>query len=218
MDPDPFRVKAIGQGIDTIGTIYETIATFTGLPKVFSEVTKHLTLVKNELETAQLKLELVVSGQYQSVSTITNLCSRDVERLKDIFQVLKSRCKREQDWATIRPFYVEAIERNRDRRIECLVKQILGNVKKLCLHDALKMPVVKIDAALTELAEAGPSLDDSEFNQVPNINTQTVQSGGFGQQNNPTGGINTFSSGYNIHGGTANFGQPATPLEGQDKT
>ncbi|EXL39253.1 hypothetical protein FOCG_18132 [Fusarium oxysporum f. sp. radicis-lycopersici 26381] len=209
---DSFSIKTILSGIDTILATNVTIDTIENLPKAFSEVKEHLPLVKDKLIDAQPKLEEVRAAHHQSVSALVRHCSDDVTRLKDIFKALENQCRQGKDqktWATLRLFYLQTLERKKDRRVECLATHLLGRVKELCLHETVRLSTEDIDEALKKLAKAEPSLEDSEFDQAASIaNQQTVNEGGFGQQNTPVGGNNTFNSGHNISGGTVYYGRP----------
>jgi hypothetical protein len=216
---DPFAIQAIIEQVDATCATHKTIDTIAGLPRAFGEVTKHLSLVKDRLTTAQPKLQSATVVHYQTLSNIVNHCSANIIEIRSIFQALENRCKQDQGpktWATLGSVYLQALEWNKERRIECLMKQVLGEMKELCLHEVVKCQSEDIEQAINELVEAGPSSDDLEFNQAASVVAQqTVNKGGFGQQNNPSGGCNTFNSGYNISGGTVNFGQPPTPVESQ---
>ena len=51
-----------------------------------------------------------------------------------------------------------------------------------------------IDKALKKLDKTEPSLENSEFNQAASVtNAQTVNAGGFGQQNWPVRGRDTVN-------------------------
>ncbi|KLU83127.1 hypothetical protein MAPG_02192 [Magnaporthiopsis poae ATCC 64411] len=205
--------------IGAISTTYKTISTITGLPKAFEQVGKHLPLVQGMLEDIRGRLgrTTINDGQRESILGVLSDCDDRAKELKRVFDALEKKCNEDQkarSWARVRGWYREALCGMKGHLVETLMNGILEDVKKLSLHEIFRLAtredVKHIQEALEELSKVEPSLDDSEFESRGSIYaTQTVAQGAFGQQNNPSGGSNSFTSGkYNVTGehATVNFG------------
>ncbi|KAL8364974.1 hypothetical protein RB595_003997 [Gaeumannomyces hyphopodioides] len=211
--------------IGAISTAYKTISTISGLPKAFDQVGKHLPLVQGMVEDIRDRLgsTTINDGQRESILGVLGDCDDKVKELKRIFDALEKKCKEDQrarSWARVRGWYREALHGVKGHLVETLMNGILEDVKKLSLHEIFRLAtqedVKHIQEALEELSKVKPSLDDSEFESKGSIYAnQTVAEGAFGQQNNPSGGSNSFISGkYNVTGenATVNF----APIDHRD--
>lgn len=87
---------------------------------------------------------------------------------------------------------------------------ILKHLKELSLYESFALAtqedVMEIKQALQEISQSEPSLQNQVHTYRASIaNEQIVNAGGYGQQNAPTGGNNTFNLGHNISGGNVNY-------------
>lgn len=219
---DPLStIASVIANIGAISTTYETIGTIAGLPKAFDQVEKHLPLMQRMLEDIRSRLSstTINNGQRESILAILGDCDDRVKELKRIFYALEKRFKenhqRARSWARVRGWYREALYGIKGHLVETLMKGILEDVEKLSLHEIFRLATQEdakhIREALEELSKVEPSLDDSEFESRGSIHaSQTVAESAFGQQNNPSGGSNSFISGkYNVTGAnaTVSFGK-----------
>lgn len=214
---DTFGIATIQANVTAIGAAYTVIETIKDLPKAFGEVKNGTQFVRSTLETAGPTLENSEPADYHTISAIVQKCLEDSAKVKKIFQKLADKCNQIPDqkgWDEVRVWYLEAIGNDKGFRVECLTKRLLGNLRKVCSHESvMAISFVKdVDEALKKLEDAGASLEDSDFDRSASIyNSQTVNSGGFAQQNTPTGGTNVFNSGHNISGGYVTYGHVPTP-------
>lgn len=221
---DPFGIATIQANAAAIGAAYAVIETIKALPQAFGEVTNGTQFVRSTLETARPTLENLKPAAYQIISPIVQKCLEDSTKVKKIFQKLADKCNQnpdQKDWDEVRVSYLEVIGNDKGFRIECLTKRLLGNLRKAFSHESMVgiSWVKDVDEALKRLDDAGVSLEDSDFNKGASIyNSQTVNSGGFAQQNTPTGGTNVFNSGHNISGGYVTYGHvPTSQMEHRQK-
>ncbi|WKT54203.1 hypothetical protein QSH57_004787 [Fusarium oxysporum f. sp. vasinfectum] len=213
---EPLSIIASVVGIvGAISGTCKTIGKITDLPKAFDQVKRHLPLVQKTLDDAQVRLQntTLTTDQRESIRETLSHCEEQANELKRIFDALEIKCKQDQDaksWVKVRTWYRDALRGIKGHRVESLMNDILEDVKRLGLHETFNLAteddVEEIKKALEELSKVEPSLDDAEIESRGSIHaTQMVSEGGFGQQNNPSGGNNEFISGrYNITGKSAN--------------
>ncbi|KAG7110413.1 Vegetative incompatibility protein HET-E-1 like [Verticillium longisporum] len=187
------------------------------LPDAFKQVEKHLPLVKQTLEDARRTIDnSVTEDQRIVVRGVLHDCNSKARELDRIFKGLEKNCDNsegEKSWETIRGWYREILQGAKGHKVEALMNDIMGSLTTLGTLNAFKTPtyqdVEDIKRALDELSKVEPSLDDADFGAAgSNYAHQTVATGAVGQQNNPTGGTNTFESSMFKQGnsGTMNFG------------
>ncbi|KAK6221307.1 hypothetical protein LQW54_001406 [Pestalotiopsis sp. IQ-011] len=197
---DPFGIATVQANVTAIGAAYTVIESIEDLPKAFGEVKNGAQFVRSILETARPTLEDLKPAAYQIISPIVQKCLEDSTKVKKIFQKLADKCNQnpeEKSWDEVRIWYLEAIGNDKERRVESLTKRLLGNLRKACSHESMVAIslVTDVDEALKKLEAAGASLEDSDFNKGASIyNSQTVNSGGFAQQNTPAGGTNVVAA------------------------
>ncbi|KAI5460947.1 hypothetical protein BGZ63DRAFT_388053 [Mariannaea sp. PMI_226] len=100
------------------------------------------------------------------------------------------------------------------QRVESLMNDILKDMEKLGLYETFSLAtqhdIDELKKAIEEISHTEPSLDDAAVESSSfTSTTQIVNTGGWGQQNNPSGGANTFNSGYNFRDSTVHFGKTA---------
>ncbi|EXL39254.1 hypothetical protein FOCG_18133 [Fusarium oxysporum f. sp. radicis-lycopersici 26381] len=213
---DPLSIAASVAGLlQAIAATYTTINTIRNLPKAFDYVNKHLPLVQKTLVDVQNRLahRSLTEDERQAIARILTDCCNKAQKLKQIFDELGSRYKQDNDarnWDKLRGWYQKTLKGIKGHRVEGLMSDILKDMRDLSLYETFNLATQEdiegIKRALEDISHAEPSLDDAAVESPSLIySTQNVNTGGMGQQNTPSGGTNTFNSGYNISGGTVNF-------------
>ncbi|CRK31727.1 hypothetical protein BN1708_005529 [Verticillium longisporum] len=203
--------------VDATSTATHKLLKSAKLPDAFKQVEKHLPLVKQTLEDARRTIDnSVTEDQRIVVRGVLHDCNSKARELDRIFKGLEKNCDNsegEKSWETIRGWYREILQGAKGHKVEALMNDIMGSLTTLGTLNAFKTPtyqdVEDIKRALDELSKVEPSLDDADFGAAgSNYAHQTVATGAVGQQNNPTGGTNTFESSMFKQGnsGTMNFG------------
>lgn len=224
MDPLSITVSVIGL-LQAVSSTCEALKTMKDLPKAFEYVERHLPLVQKTLGDIQNNLEMrtLANGQRQSIRQILENCKENAGKLKHIFDALKDKFQKESDsqsWGKLRGWYRTTLQGVKGHRVESLMADILRDLETLSLNESFSLATREdIEGIKTEfenISKFEPSLDDSEFPQKASFpSVQNISEDGYGQQNNPTGGQNTFNSGKcNITGGgqTINFGEASPAL------
>jgi hypothetical protein len=212
MDPLSITASIIGV-IGGISAISKTIKTIQGLPKAFDEVQNDLPLVLSILRGAQNSLldgQEITDDEKNAVLAILQPCLD--------FDEVRVECEKDKDakdWAKVRAAYHKALRGVKALRVEHLMMDILGGMKKLALSQVFKSAtqndIHTLEKAIHDLSEVDPSLPDSEFGADGQIfASQENASGAIAQQNNVQGGTNSFSSGKYVATGTGhtfNYGK-----------
>ncbi|CAG8902402.1 unnamed protein product [Penicillium egyptiacum] len=215
MDPLSIAASVVGL-IQAISATCTTINTIAYLPKAFDHVKKHLPLVQKILEDVSVRLRQrsLAEEERQTIARIIKDCDVKARKLRQIFDALEIKRKQDKDarsWDKLRGWYHETLQGIKGHRVETLMKDILEDMRELGLYQTFRLAtqedIEEIKKALEENSDVEPSLDDAAVESTSLIyTTQNVNTGGMGQQNNPSGGTNTFNSGYNISGGTVHIG------------
>ncbi|KAF3012617.1 hypothetical protein E8E14_009305 [Neopestalotiopsis sp. 37M] len=194
--------SAVEANMDAVIAASEAVGKVDNLPKAFSEVKIAAEVIRKIFKIAHPKLRQMSKEPKDTEQKCINYSNT----LKTIFQSLEKKCKTTQSkksWDEVRQWYFNAIQKTKDRRIESLTRSLLESLKSICSHENVDLgdQIKSINVTLRGLTAAGPSLEDSDFNEATSItNTQNIHDSGIGQQNNPYMGKNTFNSG-NIHYG-----------------
>lgn len=215
---DPLSIAASVAGLlQAISAACATISKISNLPKAFEHVKKHLPLAQRTLEDIRVQLEhqSLTEAEQQTIAQIIQGCAVKAGILRQIFDTLEEKCKQDKDarsWDKVRGWYHEALRGIKGHRVESLMNDILEDLRNLGLYQVFRLAtqedVAEIKKALQDFSHVEPSLDDATVESGSVIHaSQSVNTGGMGQQNNPSGGTNTFNSGYNISGGTVTFGE-----------
>ncbi|KAF4975981.1 hypothetical protein FZEAL_7298 [Fusarium zealandicum] len=205
MDP----LSIVASVIAIIGAVngtYKTLDNIRGLPKAFEEVKRSLPLVQNILQAIQDKLKSSQVGVAESrrdvVLAILEPCEHNATILRKIFEELEDKCNEDRTantWKKACAWYFTALQHTKAHRVESLMNEVLRGVQKLAWNEtfglATSQDVENLKAAIEDLSEVQPSLEDSEFDN-PGVNngTQHVASNASGQQNNTQGGTHTFNT------------------------
>ncbi|KAH6683574.1 hypothetical protein F5X68DRAFT_242445 [Plectosphaerella plurivora] len=224
--------EAIGAVAGIIGLLQATSASYTIIskiidrPKAFDIVGEHTELVLAILRrvlaqlAAQPSLGQTEQDHEEDIASekILTSCKSKAEELKRIFDEINEKIKRDQSatsWARVRAWYRHAVKGTKANRVETIMKEIFQGVQQLGQLQLFKLAtqndIGNIQRAIEDLSLVEPSLPDAEFDNKHTINAnQTVEPNAWGQQNIPSGGVNTFVSGkYNVTGesATVNFGK-----------
>ncbi|KAJ5855611.1 ankyrin repeat protein [Penicillium soppii] len=216
MDPLSIVASVVGL-LQAISTTYATFNTIRNLPKAFEHVRTYLPLAQRILKDvrAQLKQRNLTKAEQQSITRIIRECEIKATELKQIFDALEKKCKQDKDarsWDKLRGWYHEILRGIKGHRVESLMNDILEAMKKLALYQRFRLAtqedVAEIKKALEDISHVEPSLDDAAVESKTLIQaTQIVNIGGMVQQNNPSGGMNTFNPVYNVSVDTVNLGK-----------
>jgi hypothetical protein len=215
---DPLSIAASVAGLlQAISAACTTVNTIANLPKAFENVEKHLPLAQRTLGDirAQLEQRRLTEVEQQAITRILQGCAVKAEKLQQVFDALEEKCRQDKDtrsWDKVRGWYHETLRGIKGHRVESLMNDILDDMKKLGLYQVFSLAtqedVAEIKRAIEEISRTEPSLDNAAVDSTSLIRaTQTVNTGGMGQQNNPSGGMHTFNSGYNIRNSTVYFGE-----------
>ncbi|CAN9172024.1 unnamed protein product [Alternaria alternata] len=211
MDPLSITASIIGI-IGGVSATYKIIRTVKGLPKAFDEVQNDLPLVLRTLRSAQDRLcddQEITEDERNDVVAILQPIHDKAQELQRVFDEVKKECENDKDsndWVKVRSVYHKALRGMKASRVEQLMKDILGGMKKLALSQAFKsasqhdMKTLEetLEKAIRDISNVEPSLPDSEFDNDGQIfASQQNAPGAISQQNNVQWGTNTFISGEN---------------------
>ncbi|KAM0530419.1 hypothetical protein ACHAQF_008174 [Verticillium nonalfalfae] len=205
MDPASLvgLIGSIVSIVDATSTATHKLLKSAKLPDAFKQVEKHLPLVKQTLEDARRTIDKSITEKQRiEIQDVLHDCNSKARELDRIFKDLGMKCNQvggEKSWDTIRGWYRHILQGAKGHRVEALMNDIMGSLIKLgtlsTFRTATHKDMEDIKRALHELSNIEPSLDDADFEATgSNYAHQTVASGAVGQQNNPTGGTNTFES------------------------
>jgi hypothetical protein len=187
--------------VQEIKQVYDTANDVTGLPEAFREVAKNLPLVE---DTLQLVKDSVDGKTCTVINPVIKTCEVKTGSLKKLFDevVPKEGAKRMER-------YEKALRSlGKGSRVEDLMGQILEELQLLAAHRVfanaaeLAELAAAIKDAMKKLSKIQPSAPDSVFDSPTGTRIdQTIQSGGTGYQQNPSG----FSKAYQITGTNASI-------------
>ena len=176
MDPLKITVSII----DILGSVsatYKAIGTIKGLPEAFAEVQYNLPLVRRTLRSVQGKLcdhQEITEDKRNDVVAILESIHDQAQELQRVFYKIKKKCENDEDvkeWSQFRNVYYRALRGVKTSRVEQLMKDILGGMKKLASSQTFKsvsqgdMETLEetIEEAISNTSKLEPSLSDSEF-------------------------------------------------------
>jgi hypothetical protein len=220
---DPLSIAASVAGLlQAIAATCKAVKTIKNLPKAFEHVEKHLPLVQRTLNDVQTRLnDRILDGEERrSLTKILEDCLNNAQKLRQIIVALERQYNKDKgswNWGKLRVWHSTTLQGAKGYRVESLMTDILKDLRQLSLYEsfalATREDIGEIKMALGNLALADSSMDGSDNSQRTSVsNSQNVALGGYGQQNTPLGGRNTFNSGYNISGGHVNFGEAHSSL------
>lgn len=179
--------------------VYDAANDATGLPEAFRQVAEKLPLVEDTLRLAEVSVD---NKSAKIIKPVIEICRGKATLLKELIKkvVPKADASREERyWAALRTL-------RKGSRVETLMEDILENLHRLAAHRtfAVAAKLAELAAAVEEFSKIPPSAPDSVCDSPTGTKIdQTIQSGGTGYQQNPSGSARA----YQITGPNANIAE-----------
>jgi hypothetical protein len=138
MDPLSITASIIGI-IGGVSATCNTIKEIKGLPKAFDEVQNDLPLVLRTLQSAEDRLrddQETTEDEKNDVVAFLLPSHDKAHELQRVFDEVKKECEKDKDakdWVKARSVYHKALRGMKASRVEQLMKDILGGMKKLAV-------------------------------------------------------------------------------------
>lgn len=199
--------------LQSTASTYKELQNFSGLPKEFNEVNRHLPLAQRTLSLADSPLNAqTVDG---AATTAIKDCNRVAEKLCDIFKKVNNEVKNKEDKSLLEIYRTSLLHLDKSYRVETLMSHILSHIKTLATNQlfktAMQSQMARLEEAIGQLSNVVSSVPDSDFDDGVKSFTQNISGGtgyqaetqynnhGSGQQNNFSGGVGTVNLGAQQH-------------------